>query len=143
MRFRLCIVFFFSAVMFFLFAMPGLTAEKDKEKTRFVDLDGDGINDNEADKNGNTIPDRFEALKDSGDDAAARSILGNVFNSDITRKTVEDLKTRSDKFGSLLFKTRGLPQRCCSFGTEDEFGQRSVAGISTGGTGCVGGVCVR
>ena len=127
-----------------LFISSAAFAE-DNTKPAFVDLDGDGIDDNETDNDGNSIPDCFEGKTntDSENSETVRSILGNVFNSDLTLTSSEDLRTNADKFGSLAFKTRGLPQRCLGFGTEDEFGSGSGIGLSSGSSGCAGGVCVR
>ena len=117
----------------------------DAKDTEFVDFDGDGINDNESDNDGNSIPDCFEN-KDSiteNSEPEVRSILGNVFNSDKSFKNNIALRTNTDKFGSMAFKIRGIPQRCHGFGTVDEFGSGTAVGVSSSSSGCVGGVCIR
>jgi hypothetical protein len=125
---------------------PASLAVADRQATEktegYIDLDGDGINDNDPDNNGNSIPDQFES-EDVDPEGAVRSILGNVFNSDVAFKDEIDLRTNSDKFGSLIFRTRGLPQRCRALATENEFDSGSETGITSGAAGCVGGVCIR
>jgi hypothetical protein len=108
-------------------------------KTKYVDLDGDGFNDNIADNDENGIPDRYEsesveALAEMG------SILGNVFNSEVN---LDDLYTKSEKFNMRKFKTRALEQRCQGLGTKDDFGPGNGIGLGAvaGGGGCAGGVC--
>ena len=128
-------------VLVFAFHSTGYGDET--EKDNFVDLDGDGINDNESDNDGNRIPDKFEGKDIEFETGEVRSILGNVFNSDKSMKADVDLRTNTDRFGSLAFKARGLPQRCQCFGTEDEFGSESGPGVASGTSGCVGGVCTR
>lgn len=106
----------------------------------FIDLDGDGFNDNETDSNGNNIPDRFEPKKESNQ-PAVRSLLGNVFNSEKVSVNMNDLLSNSDRFGSRMFGARSLPQRCHGFSSGDEFGGASGIGGASGG--CVGGACSR
>jgi hypothetical protein len=144
MRFRdICRIIFLGLLILSFGLTLTIMAEEKTVQTEFVDLDGDGIDDNETDNDGNNIPDCFEGKDVNFEPVEVRSILGNVFNSEKSLKDPVDLRTNTDKFGSLAFKARGLPQRCCGFGTEDEFGSESGLGISSGGGACAGGVCVR
>lgn len=144
MRFRGIYQIVFPVLLILSFGLTSsVMAEEMTAQTDFVDLDGDGIDDNETDNDGNSIPDCFEGKDGDFEPVEVRSILGNVFNSEKSLKDPVDLRTNTDKFGSLAFKARGLPQRCCGFGTQDEFGSESGLGISSGSGGCAGGVCVR
>jgi hypothetical protein len=107
-------------------------------ETPYVDLDGDGFDDNIADNNENGIPDRFES-KPAEALAEMSGLLGNVFNTDVN---LDDLRTKSEKFKMRKFKTRALKQRCQGLGAEDDFGSGGGLNLgSAGGGGCAGGVC--
>ena len=136
---RLCVVT--PLIVFLVFiSIPCLGKTATSGTDSFIDLDGDGFNDNETDGNGNNIPDRFEPQKES-DQPAVRSLLGNVFNSEKVSTNLDDLLSNSDKFGSRMFGARALPQRCHGFSLGDEFGTASGIGGASGG--CVGGACTR
>lgn len=52
----------------FLFGSAVYAGNDNGERTAFVDLNGDGLNDNMKDGNGDGIPDRLEADFEAGDD---------------------------------------------------------------------------
>lgn len=108
-------------------------------KTPFVDLDGDGFNDNIADNDENGIPDRYES-KPVEALAEMSGLLGNVFNAEVN---LDELYTKSEKFNMRKFKTRALEQRCQGLGDRDDFGPGNGIGLGAvaGGGGCAGGVC--
>lgn len=126
--------------LLFCLTFAGVSAYADEsEKTKFIDLDGDGFNDNIADNDDNGIPDRYEseateALAEMG------SFLGDVFNTEVN---LDHLLTKSERFNTRSFRTRGLAQRCDGFGAKDEFGPGNEIGLGalSGGGGCAGGVC--
>ena len=121
-----------------LFAFSG--GSEALPKTPFVDLDGDGFNDNFADNNDNSIPDRYES-KPVEKLAEMGSLLGNVFNTDVN---LDELHTTSQKYKMREFRTRSLAQRCNGLGADIEFGPGNGIGlgaVSGGGGGCAGGVC--
>ena len=117
----------------------GLTgASEVSSRISFVDLDGDGFNDNFADDNDNAIPDRFES-KTAPDSTETGSLLGDVFNIDVN---LDELRTTTQKFKMRQFRTRSLVQRCRALGEEEAFGPVNDSGIgAVGGGGCAGGVC--
>ena len=108
-------------------------------ETAYVDLDGDGFNDNIADNDDNGIPDRFES-EPTKELAEMGSILGNVFNTEVN---LDELYSASEKFNMRKFKTRSLTQRCNGLGASDDFGPGNGIGLGavSGGGGCAGGVC--
>lgn len=137
---RRCLLLSTCFVVFLFAYAASVSNESDRKKTAFVDRDGDGINDNNPDINGNGIPDLIESGNEKKE--PVQSLLGDVFNSAKMLEDIGDLRSNSDKFGSLSFKTRALTQRCRGFGSEqDEFGPGGGIGSMTGG--CVGGACLR
>lgn len=121
-----------------VFAGPAITTEALPE-TPFVDLDGDGFDDNFADNNNNGIPDRYES-KPAEKLAEMGSLLGNVFNTEVN---LDDLRTTSEKFDMREFRTRSLVQRCNGLGADNDFGPGNDIGLGavSGAGGCAGGVC--
>ncbi|UCG62411.1 MAG: hypothetical protein JSV52_03755 [Candidatus Zixiibacteriota bacterium] len=67
MKFSTRILTLLIAVLF-LFGTAVYAGNDNAERTAFVDLNGDGINDNMKDGNGDGIPDRLEADLEAGDD---------------------------------------------------------------------------
>jgi len=128
-----------------LFLLPAVSvADKEKpKKAAFVDLDGDGFNDNLADNNSDGIPDRYERGKSDASMPAIGSALGDVFNSDASMAGLEDLSSNEDRFGQRKFRTRSLSQRCHGFGAEQDFGPGNGIGCGSlgGHGGCAGGAC--
>ena len=122
-------------------ALNGLSgASEALPNTPYIDLDGDGFNDNFADNDDNSIPDRYES-KASEKLAEMGSLLGNVFNAEIS---LDNLRTTSQKFNMREFRTRSLVQRCNGLGAENDFGPGNGIGlgaVSGSGGGCAGGVC--
>jgi hypothetical protein len=134
----------FLLLIIFLTAPPALSAEAvSAPKAAFVDLDGDGFNDNLADNNSDGIPDRYEWGKTDTQLPAVGSALGDVFNSDISAAGLEDLRSNEEKFGQRKFWTQSLSQRCNGFGAEQDFGPGNGIGCGSlgGHGGCSGGAC--
>jgi hypothetical protein len=132
-------IFVFFAFLLALAVSAAAASEEALPRTPFVDLDGDGFNDNIADNNDNGIPDRFES-KPAEALAEMGSLLGNVFNTGVN---LDDLRTTAEKFTMRKFETRSLVQRCQGLGSEDDFGPGNGIGLGaiSGGGGCAGGVC--
>ncbi len=131
-------LYLLAGVLLFAFLVGSVTGEALPEMV-YVDLDGDGFNDNIADNDDNGIPDRFES-EPAEELAEMGSILGNVFNTEVN---LTDLYSTSEKFNMRKFKTRSLAQRCNGLGASDDFGPGNGIGLGavSGGGGCAGGVC--
>ncbi len=126
-------------VLGLLLYLPGtcLLAE-DNITPAFIDLDGDGLNDIDADNDNDGIPDRFTSMLPASE-LETPSLLGDIFSS--TAVTM-DLQTAEEKFGARKFNTRYLDQRCFGLCSSEAFGIDNKLGIgSGGGGGCAGGVC--
>ncbi len=131
-------------VIFFLLPPAPSTANMEEpQKTAFVDLDGDGFNDNLADNNGDGIPDRYEWGKSDVSLPRVGSVLGDVFSSEISMAGMEDLRSNEERFGQRKFRTQSLSQRCHGFGAEQDFGPGNGIGCGSlgGHGGCSGGAC--
>ncbi len=131
-----------------IFAISGfggsvLHAEDNVESEEvFVDLDGDGFNDNIPDEDNNSIPDTAE------DDKNLNENEGLLASSDSQFKPIESLGgfdlnsllSNSEIFGKLEFLTRA--QSCCRGGFEagSDFGPGNGIGLGAV-SGCAGGVC--
>lgn len=128
-------------LIFLMFFTVTAFAEEPLEPP-YLDLDGDGFDDNIADDDDNGIPDRFEAKPDKNLPELAGT-LGNVFNTEITMAGIDAVRTHSEEFSLRQFRTRALTQRCHGFGALEDFGPGSGIGLGAmGGTGgCAGGVC--
>lgn len=139
----------FFLVFIFLFAfltLPSIASTANTEgakKAAFVDLDGDGFNDNLADNNSDGIPDRYEWGKSDATPPAVGSALGDVFNSNVSMAGIEDIRSNEEKFGQRKFRTQSLSQRCHGFGGEQDFGPGNGIGCGSlgGHGGCSGGAC--
>ncbi len=134
------------SLLIIIFVLPlALSAANSEEpkKAAFVDLDGDGFNDNLADNNGDGIPDRYERDKSDASLPKMNSALGDVFNSDAAVAGLEDLQSNQDRFGQRKFRTQSLSQRCHGFGAEQDFGPGNGIGCGAlgGHGGCSGGAC--
>lgn len=109
----------------------------------FVDLDGDGFNDLNADDDKNGIPDKFEKKKETAPVQVA-SVLGDIFNqSNRLPVGLELSSTRENKFGILSFKTRDIRLHRIGFNCITGFGSGSGINVGSAVSGCEGGACAR
>jgi hypothetical protein len=125
-------------------ADPQPTVEKEKSSKCFVDLDGDGFDDNAEDQDLDGIPNevdpdyvQVEAEPLAGyDDFFAADGLEETADVDI------GLLTNAQKFCRLRMSVRSLCQRLSAFEPVDEFGvaEEVGSGAVMGGV-CQGGVC--
>jgi hypothetical protein len=131
----------FMAVAFVLSApAPVMAAEPAAAKAVFVDFDGDGIDDNLADLNGDGIPDRFEKKATASAEAAPQGVLGNVFETTSAMAAVESAD-RAEAFSERQFPTRAIVPHRAGFGADEKFGPGNDIGIGSLTSGCAGGVC--
>ncbi len=141
--------FYISCCFCFLLALSLLTTNSslaeipNSLKISFVDLDGDGFNDLDADDNSNGIPDKFEKKKVTAPVQTA-SLLGDMFNQPELIPDVVNLSaTRKDKFGIMSFKTRSIGSHRIGFNCASGFGSGSGINVGSAVSGCEGGACAR
>lgn len=125
-----------------LFGSPSLTAEPGK--TPFVDLDGDGFDDNVTDSNNDGIPD----FKDSPSPAASNpsdsySDFKPLADFSVPGSSAAQETSASSRFKGLQFSARSLMRNRCSLDSDAAFGPGNGIGMGSmsGGMVCVGGVC--
>lgn len=107
--------------------------------SNFVDLDGDGFNDNQLDANGDGIPDEFEpGYVPAIDEGKAAGIFAEMEVAPVTVERSALLETNEDVFGRLSFLTRNMCDNRCAF--DAEFGSGLGIAVAAGGA-CAGGVC--
>lgn len=102
----------------------------------FVDLDGDGLDDNIRDLDGDGIPD-FGS--DNGATTANPSNGLGVFAG--MDAATADVVVAADKFGDRKYCTRWLPSNRGGFTSGDGFGPGEGIGSAALGKVCIGGVC--
>ena len=104
--------------------------------SKFVDLDGDGFNDNIIDTDNNGIPDEFQSkvkeIKSTGAFSFSPSSLLGADNSSPVSLTV------SEQFSLLKFNCRIITS--CRSNFEADFSS-GLNVSSSGASGCAGGVC--
>lgn len=123
---------------FMAFAAGPVTADMNA-KTNFADFDGDGINDNAPDDDGDGIPNIAEPgyKKETGE----QSDFIN-FSASLQTAVADALLTNYDRFGKRQFGARALTQNRCGFTSEEGFGSDIGIGLgAAGGGACAGGVC--
>jgi hypothetical protein len=124
-------------------SMPVLSADvEEKSKAdAFVDLDGDGLDDANADDNDNGIPDKFEASQKSAEPAVSGS-LGDIFNrGELAAFSAEDILSKYAGFCKRQFRTRDLAVHRGGFNSGEGFGPGNGIGIGAVSAGCVGPGC--
>lgn len=122
-------------------AAPIAAAEPAAAKAVFVDFDGDGIDDNLADLDGNSIPDRFEKKSAAPAEAAPQGVLGNVFDATYAPAPELESSDRAAAFGERQFPARAIAPHRAGFGADEKFGPGNDIGIGSLTSGCAGGVC--
>jgi len=108
----------------------------------YVDMDGDGFDDNASDEDGDAIPDAADP--DYVPAPAEDENMSGLINFGETLKEVgivEDFSTNMQKFDRLDFHTRAMAQNRCGFDAGEEFGSEGIGIGGSSGGGCVGGVC--
>jgi len=123
-----------------LLSFSFLAADGPEKTTKFVDMDGDGFDDNAVDDDNNSIPDQAEPEDDeeftqntSSSSIAAFQVPGEVDFSQFL--------TNSEKFGERMFSTRAQSCFRGGFDAGDNFGLGNGIGSGAISGGCPGGVC--
>lgn len=105
-----------------------------QELISFIDLDGDGINDNLTDSNNDGIPDQPEPI------APTSGIFSG--NKAFAAPATALAPSNSDSFNQRLSRVTCLSMNRGGFGAGENFGPADGLGIGAGtGGGCVGGIC--
>lgn len=130
----------------FILSTATLYAEETEAKPCcFVDIDGDGIDDNARDLDKDGIPDIIAGENDSEkiSDVKFASKLGDFSISMETSAAVDNGKSRAGEFSSRRFSARGISSDRGGIESGDGFGPGSGIGIGAVKTPvCVGGVCI-
>ncbi|MEW5993434.1 MAG: hypothetical protein AB1744_03465 [Candidatus Zixiibacteriota bacterium] len=107
----------------------------------FVDLDGDGLNDNIADVDYDGVPDFGVAVPSPEPSASMPGVIDllSVVGTEAPGK-VEYL-SKLERFRSLEFCARALVRGRGGFGSGDEFGPGHDIGQGALSGNCAGGVC--
>ena len=109
---------------------------------RFVDLDGDGLNDNLPDLNHDGIPDFGKADQPEESFVSHSAISDFLISMDSAVPQLDLVLDNLDGFRSLMFQARGLSQCRGGFGDDENFGPGYGIGQGAMKSGCVGGACV-
>ena len=134
----------FLALLACLLCLVAASAEAGPAETRFVDLDGDGINDNLTDGNDDGIPDEFVGDKSEAGPAMAAS--GNSMGGMFDAVDVASADPMADFSVMERYKVRQRAVRdLCSFRggfyAGEDFGPGNGIAVGTSGKVCVGGIC--
>ena len=120
---------------------PAGEEEAQPVDSRFVDLDGDGLNDNIPDQNHDGIPD-FKKKEPPQQRLTMRGGATGIF---ARMKAIEAPSTpslsNSVRFRQLKFCTRSLSQCRGGFASGEEFGPGNGIGQGALSGNCVGGIC--
>ena len=111
------------------------------QNSRFVDLDGDGLNDNVRDLDRDGIPD---FRKEMAPEPPLITLRGgtNFFKAiEPSDSDASLFLSNSERFGYLKFCTRALSQCRSGLSSGEDFGSGFGIGQSTSSGGCAGGVC--
>jgi len=111
------------------------------QNRRFVDFDGDGLNDNVRDLDHDGIPDFRREMTPEPPLITLRGAT-NIFKEiEPSDSDVSLFLSNSERFGHLRFCTRALSRNRGGFAAGEDFGPGSGIGQSTSRGGCAGGVC--
>lgn len=138
------ILIFLTALALVAFSVPSDGQAEEAEKTVFIDLDGDGFDDNLADSDENGIPD--DAEPDESESDNDNSAVGMIATLNPIEVSSEDLSldqvlTNSEKFGKREFKCRDQSCFRGGFDAGQDFGPGNGISSAAVSSGCAGGIC--
>ena len=108
----------------------------------YIDLDGDGIDDNFTDTDRDGIPDKYVHGAVSAFGAEISASTGIFAGGDSSRFTTTLTTGNRDVFSSRQGRTHCLSLSRGGFGADSDFGPGNGIGLgAVKGTGCVGGIC--
>ena len=126
----------------FLISAQAILAEQHDDKAVFVDLDGDGFNDNIADNDTDGLFDDYltgqnDKMSEIGE--ANEGFISFDFNS---QSDLANGFTKAEKFGLLKFSARGLIQCRGESGAQLNSSPGNGIGFGVVNSGaCAGGIC--
>ena len=122
-----------------LFLMAACPTGEAGQLPRFVDLDGDGFDDNAPDDDADGIPDEFESH--SFFSAAVVSLgVGQMFGGTSSVSPTNKPTSAAEKFGRREFQVRFLCGPRTDFEADFASGLGLGGGLGGGGA-CAGGIC--
>ncbi len=112
------------------------------KNNRFIDLDGDGFDDNMQDIDNDGIPDITDNVTFQEPEKTVTSIGTGIFSKIEAAPVNLSLYTvNSQRFASLKCCTLSLMQNRGGFGATDDFGPATGMNQGSGGGNCSGGIC--
>ncbi len=122
---------------------PSAEKASPPQNARFIDLDGDGLNDNVRDLDHDGIPDfgKGTALEPPVMTLRGAADFFKAIEPSDTDSDMGLFLSNSERFEQLKFCTRALSQCRSGFGSTEEFGPGVGIGQSTSSGGCAGGIC--
>jgi hypothetical protein len=126
------------------FVVPADGQAEEAEKATFVDLDGDGFDDNLADSDENGIPDQAEPDEsESGNANSAEGMIAtlNPINVSSEDLSLDQILTNSEKFGKREFNCRDHSCFRGGFDAGQDFGPGNGISSAAVSSGCAGGIC--
>lgn len=125
-----------SLLLLTLFLIGALAMSPVSANLPFVDLDGDGFDDNAPDGDGNGIPDELEAgYVATPDEGPATGIFADLQSESAPALILPE--TNKEAFGRVSFCVRFICEERSVF--DSDFGSGLSVSVSAGG--CAGGVC--
>jgi len=142
-KFQFTLSLLSTVIVLFLFGPRIIFAEQEAEDNHhYIDLDGDGINDNAVDKDNDGIPDSFgsrSALIEESPINETKDFISLDFGQ-VTE--INSALSKSGKFDQLRFSVRGLTLCRGELGSEKSFGPGAGIGAGVVNNACPGGVCI-
>ena len=111
------------------------------EEIIFIDLDGDGLDDNIGDKNSDGIPDFPDVEIPQFNDTEITGGTGIFSSMPITEVDISDITPYSEIFGQHSFCVRNLCTSRGGFSSSDGFGPDNGLSGGSFGSVCVGPLC--
>lgn len=128
--------YFLLLIIVFVSVVPSIVSAVSSNQP-YVDLDGDGINDNIDDIDNNNIPDSFQSKIKLGSGSSLGQFKGFSSTQELEQSAYKNLNF-SQSFSLNKFSARSLDK--CRYDSESGFGIKVGFG-SSGGGACAGGVC--
>jgi hypothetical protein len=132
-----------SVIALFTFCVPQVVQAEENASQGFVDLDGDGFDDNLADSDEDGIPDKAEGKEseeesDNGSEGLVASLNPINVSGDFK---IDNLLPNSERFGKRKFNCRDQSCFRGGFDAGQDFGPGNGISSAAVAGGCTGGVC--
>jgi len=136
MKLRLAYMFVVTIIAIVFLGVPA-AGEDTSSKPAFVDLDGDGFNDQAPDLNNDGIPDQIVS-KAQNETPKLSGLLGNILDEFFDGSS---LLSKRERFDKLKFAARGISLHRGGFNCDEGFGPGNGIGLGAMSNSCPGGVC--